>query len=144
MSTYERLLWLLDSRGAEYRLIHHAPERLGGRCRSVVVRLDAYRHVLAVVAADQLVALEALGAKARLASRRRTELLTGCPSDTVVPFSFHPALRPVVDRNLVAQREILFAAGRPDVSVALNTLDYLRFATPWVANIARVPVMEAA
>ena len=26
MSTYERLVALLDSRGAEFRLIHHAPE----------------------------------------------------------------------------------------------------------------------
>lgn len=34
MSTYERLVALLDSRGAQFRLIHHAPER-------------AVRHVLA-------------------------------------------------------------------------------------------------
>lgn len=26
MSTYERLVALLDSRGAEFQLIHHAPE----------------------------------------------------------------------------------------------------------------------
>lgn len=142
--SYERLLSLLDSRGAEYRLIHHAPRQLGGRCRSVVVRLGANRHVLAVVAADQQVALSRWGTNARLASPTMATLLTGCVHGTIIPFSFHPAMRPVVDRNLVTQREILFPAGRQDVSVALNTLDYLRLATPRVADIARLPLANAA
>jgi prolyl-tRNA editing enzyme YbaK/EbsC (Cys-tRNA(Pro) deacylase) len=53
-------------------------------------------------------------------------------------------MRPVVDRSLLVGQEILFAAARRDVSVALNTLDYLRFATPHVAGIARLPLAEAA
>jgi Ala-tRNA(Pro) deacylase len=142
--SYERLLSLLDSRGAEYRLIHHAPRQLTGRCRSTVVRLGANRHVLAVVAADQQVALGIFGASARFVSPTMAELLTGCPRDTIIPFSFHPTMRPVVDRSLLVGQEILFAAARRDVSVALNTLDYLRFATPHVADIARLPLAEAA
>ena len=142
--SYERLLWLLDSRGAEYRLIHHAPRQLSGHCQSAVVRLDEHRHVLTVVAEDQQVVLDSWGAGARFAGPRATELLTGCPSGTTIPFSFQAAMKPVMDLNLLAQREILFLAGRPDVSMALNTLDYLRFATPRIADIARKPVAKAA
>jgi hypothetical protein len=50
MSTYERLVALLDSRGAEFRLIHHAPELAPG----IVLKDD---EILVVGRADVSIAL---------------------------------------------------------------------------------------
>jgi hypothetical protein len=50
MSTYERLVALLDSRGAEFRLIHHTPELAVGD-----VLLD--NEILIVGRADVSIAL---------------------------------------------------------------------------------------
>jgi Ala-tRNA(Pro) deacylase len=75
-TTYARLLALLDSQGAKYRLIDHAPEgwteiisRLRGnglcqaaKCIVVMVKVGkkTTRYVLAVVPGDRRVDLEAI------------------------------------------------------------------------------------
>jgi Ala-tRNA(Pro) deacylase len=149
MSVYERLVGLLDSRGAEYRLVHHdGVATLNGRLRvqpvKCVVVHSGFRFALTVIRDDQQVALDALGTRAAYATMRTAEELTGCATGTIVPFSFRPDLSLVMDRELLAAQEILFPAGRPDVSIALNTSDYLRFAAPRVASIGRLPLAEAA
>lgn len=161
MSTYERLIDLLDSRGAEYRLIHHAPampsrwreHQLSMTVRCVVVRIGRARtpdrHVLAVVPGDQQVALDALremwhGTHVSHVTVRTAEALTGCATGTAVPFAFRAGLYLAVDQNLLAEQEIVFRAARQDVSVALNTEDYLRLAAPRVADITLAPLSEAA
>jgi Ala-tRNA(Pro) deacylase len=147
MSVYERLIGLLDSRGAEYRLIHHDGAcTLAGPAQAVkcVVVRAGLRFALAVVRDDQQVALDALGTRVSYATMKTAEELTGCVTGTIVPFSFRPDLSLVMDWDLLAAQEILFTAGRPDVSMALNTSDYLRFAAPRVASIALSSIAEAA
>jgi Ala-tRNA(Pro) deacylase len=145
MSVYERLIGLLDSRGAEYRLIHHDGVATLGRLRAQPVKCavvhSGFRFVLAVVRDDQQVAL---GTRFSYATMKIAEELTGCVTGTIVPFSFRPDLSLVMDRDLLAAQEILFPAGRPDVSIALNTSDYLRFAAPRVARIGQTSFAEAA
>lgn len=147
MSVYERLIGLLDSCGAEYRLIHHCGvAALGGRLRAQPVRCVLVHNglrglVLAVVRDDQQVVLST---RDSYATMETAEELTGCPVGTLVPFSFRPDLALVMDRDLLMAQEILFPAARQDVSIALNTSDYLRFAAPRVARIARTSFAEAA
>lgn len=161
MSTYERLMDLLDSRGAEYRLIHHTPampsrwreHQLSRTARCVVVRIKRARtpdrHVLAVVPGDQQVALDVLremwhGTHVSYVTTKTAEALTGCASGATIPFALRTGLVLVVDQNLLAEHEIVFRAARQDVSVALNTADYLRLAVPRVADITLAPLTEAA
>jgi Ala-tRNA(Pro) deacylase len=154
MSVYERLVGLLDSRGAEYRLIHHhGVTTLAGRLRAqpvtcAIVQIGP-KFVLAVVRDDQQVALDALrrlhgGARVSHVTKTMAEELSGCVTGTIVPFSFRPDLSLVMDRELVVAQEILFPAARPDVSIALNTSDYLRFAAPCVASCGQTPLADAA
>jgi Ala-tRNA(Pro) deacylase len=148
MSVYERLIGLLDSRGAEYRLIHHDGVAALGRLRAQPVKCavvhSGFRFTLTVVRDDQQVSLDALGTRVSYATMKIAEELTGCVTGTIVPFSFRPDLSLVMDRDLLAAQEILFPAGRPDVSIALNTSDYLRFAAPRVAGIGQTSFAEAA
>jgi Ala-tRNA(Pro) deacylase len=133
---YERLLSLLDSRGAEYRLIHHVPA-LPDRWRARVVTCTVVRTsgglVLAVVPGGARVSFGVP------VPARRAAMLTGY--HTLVPFSFRADLPVVVDRNLLSEQEILFSARR-DVTVGVATADYVRLAAPRIADIA--PSTKAA
>jgi Ala-tRNA(Pro) deacylase len=164
LTTHEKLVALLEAGGARYRLIHHAPEgvtspasRLRGHplsqaAKCIVARVKhgkkVNRFLLAVVPGDRLVALEALrelwgGTYVSFATRETAEELSGCVSGTIVPFTFRDDLELVVDRTLLAVPELFFNAARLDVSVALDTRDYLRLARPRVEDIAGEPLAEA-
>jgi Ala-tRNA(Pro) deacylase len=97
--------------------------------------------MLAVVRDDQHVPLST---RDSYATMETVEELTGCAVGTLAPFSFRSDLVLVMDRDLLMAQEILFPAARPDVSIALNTSDYLRFAAPRVACIAQTSFAEAA
>lgn len=164
MTSYEKLLAELSAGGARYRLIHHAPEgvtspasRLRGHplsqaAKCIVARVKhgkkVNRFVLAVVPGDRLVSLEALrelwgGTYASFATRETAEELSGCVSGTIIPFTFRDDLELVVDRTLLEEPEMFFNAARLDVSVALDTEDYVRLARPRVEDIAGAPLAEA-
>ncbi len=123
-TTYTRLISLLDSAGARYRLIDHAPEGrtleasvLRGHpapqaAKCMVARIKiakgTARHALAVIPGDRRTDLgrltEVLGGRsAVLAARDTAEALTGCVSGSIVPFSFHPDLQLITDPDLLVR-----------------------------------------
>jgi Ala-tRNA(Pro) deacylase len=153
---YERLLTDLDTAGARYRLIDHAPEgrtelvsALRGhdvshaaKCLIVMVKIGKKhtRHVLAVVPGDARLDLQAVkalfdGTYVAFAGREKAEQLAGTVSGTVLPFSYHPELEVIADPALLAAPELFFNAARLDRSLAVATDDYLRVAAPRIAPI---------
>ncbi|HEY3784782.1 MAG TPA: YbaK/EbsC family protein [Steroidobacteraceae bacterium] len=152
-----RLLALLDSAGARYRLLEHASEGRtevvsgmrghplshAAKCIVVMVKLGkkVTRFVLAVVPGDARVRLDALRALqgatyAGFAPPERAEELCGSVVGTVLPFSFDPRLELICDPAIRELPELFFNAARLDRSVALNTEDYLRLAQPRFESIA--------
>jgi len=153
---YERLVELLDTKNATYRLIDHAPEgrteevsamrghpsSQAAKCVIIMVKLGkkVTRHVLAVVPGDRRVDLARLkallgGTYAGFASREVAERLADSVSGTILPFAWHPDLELIVDPELAALPELYFNAARLDRSVALATSDYLALAEPRVEPI---------
>ncbi|MDA2812849.1 hypothetical protein O4J56_19545 [Nocardiopsis sp. RSe5-2] len=64
------------------------------------------------------------GAHASFASPEKAEALAGSSSGTILPFSFHPDLEPVVDPRVLAHPGINFNAARLDRSLALDIRDH--------------------
>jgi len=154
---HARLLELLDSGGARYRLLEHAPEGRtevvsgmrghpvshAAKCIVVMAKLGkkVTRFVLAVVPGDARVRLDALrelkGATyAGFAPPERAEELSGSVVGTVLPFSFDARLELIADPAIRSVPELFFNAARLDRSVALNTEDYIRLAQPRFESIA--------
>ncbi|MFH8401926.1 YbaK/EbsC family protein [Streptomyces anulatus] len=158
MTTYDRLMDLLEQGRSRFRIIDHAPEgrtepasvlrrhELSQAAKCLVVRVAlgrrARRYVLAVVPGDRRLDLDSLnrvytGSESSFATREIAERLAGSVSGSVVPFAFHPDLDLVVDPDLLAHKEIFFNAARLDRSVALATEDYVGLAAPRVEVIAQ-------
>lgn len=156
---YERLISLLDVKGARYRLIDHPSEgrtdvvspmrgnELGqaAKCMIIMVKLGkkVTKYILAVVPGDRKVDLNAVkqllgGTCASFASPEIAERLTGCVVGTVLPLSFDPDLELIVDGELLARNEeIYFNAARLDRSMALRAEDYVAIANPRIEPIAQ-------
>jgi len=155
-TAYERLLSLLNTADARYRVIEHAPEgrtevvsayrghpvACAAKCMVVMVKLGkrTSKYFLAVVSGDTRVDLQAFktmagGTYVAFASTDKAEALAGSVSGTILPLSFHPDLELVVDPGLLKHPEIFFNAGRLDRSLALNTQDYLRITDPQIRPI---------
>jgi Ala-tRNA(Pro) deacylase len=155
---YDRLIELLDAKGARYRLIDHEPEgrtdlvsamrgnelARAAKCIVVMVKIGkkVTRHVLAVVPGDARVDLNAIkgllgGTYASFASREIAERLSGSVSGTILPFSFDPELELIVDPALLDGDEIFFNAARLDRSLALDGRDYAAIAQPRLEPIAQ-------
>lgn len=155
--TYQRLIALLDERGASYRLIDHAPEgrtelvsamrgntlAQAAKCIVLLVKVGkkVTRYVLAVVPGDARVDLAAvqalLGATyVAFASSEVAERLAGSVAGTILPFSFTPELELMADPTLLEHEEIFFNAARLERSMALRTSDYVALARPRVERIA--------
>lgn len=161
--TYERLIALLDERGASYRLIDHAPEgrtelvsamrgntlQQAAKCIVLLVKIGkkVTRYVLAVVPGDARVDLGAvkalLGATyVAFASSDIAERLAGSVAGAILPFSFTPELELVTDPALLDHEEIYFNAARLDRSMALRARDYIALAQPRIERIAAVATQE--
>lgn len=158
MTTYEKLIALLEQHQARYRLMEHEPT---GKCEAVaairgteigqgakalvchVKGNGVKQHVLAVLPADRQadlgkVAAAAGGRRASLASPAETDQLTGCVFGAIPPFSFHPDLLLIADPRLFERYpEIAFNAGLLARSVILNTDDYRALCGARVVNIIR-------
>jgi len=155
--TYTRLISLLDSHKAHYRLIDHVPEgrtevvspmrgnalSQAAKCIVLMVKLGkkVTKYILAVVPGDARVDLNATksllgGTYIAFASPDIAERLAGSVTGTVLPFSFNPELELVVDPSLLENDEIYFNAARLDRSLALKTSDYFEIARPRLAKIA--------
>lgn len=156
MTTHEKLIALLNQHQARYRLMNHEAT---GKCEAVaavrgtevgqgakalvchVKGNGIKQHVLAVLPADQQADLAKVadavgGRRASLASPAEVDSLTGCVFGAIPPFSFHPALKLVVDPLLFERyREIAFNAGLLDYSVIMNTEDYRTLSN---ANVVKI------
>lgn len=156
MTTHEKLIALLNQHQARYRLMNHEAT---GKCEAVaavrgtevgqgakalvchVKGNGIKQHVLAVLPADQQADLAKVadavgGRRASLASPAEVDSLTSCVFGAIPPFSFHPALKLVVDPLLFERyREIAFNAGLLDYSVIMNTEDYRTLSN---ANVLKI------
>lgn len=150
--TLNRLISLLDSHGARYRLIEHPAAgkseavaairgtAIGQGAKALVCTLKGqnlpHPHILAVLPADRQADLARLAAhfgakKASLASPDEVAALTDCVFGAIPPFSFHPQLHLAADPELGSRYgEIAFNAGTLTHSLILNTQDYIRIAAP--------------
>lgn len=156
-ATYEKLLALLDERGAAHRVIEHAPEGAteavsalrghepaqAAKCIIAMVKIGKKekRFALVVVPGDKRVDLNAVkalygGTYVSFASPETAEELAGSPSGTVLPFSFDERLELIVDPDLLANEEFYFNAARLDRSIALSAKDYESIAEPRVERVS--------
>lgn len=156
-STYDKLVGLLDTSRARYRIIEHAAEgrteiasalrshSLAQAAKSMVVRVSITKkkgkYLLAVIPGDKYVDLAKLGQlvggiKAVFAARNVAERLTGSACGAIAPFSFNSELQLVVDKSLLAHVEIFFNAARLDRSIALYMEDYLQLVCPRIGHFA--------
>ncbi|MEV8591244.1 YbaK/EbsC family protein [Streptomyces sp. NPDC051180] len=156
-ATYEKLLALLDERGAAYRVIEHAPEGAteavsalrghtpgqAAKCIIAMVKIGKKekRFALVVVPGDRridLAAVKALygGTYVSFASPEIAEELAGSPSGTILPFAFDERLDLFVDPGLLVHEEFYFNAARLDRSLALSAKDYTAIAEPRVERVS--------
>jgi len=154
--TYNRLVELLRSNGADYRQIEHEREgrsevisRIRGNHPSQAMKAivssvrgggGGKRYVLAVIPGSQRLDMRALclavGAqKGSFADPAKATELTGCVMGAVPPFSFHDNLPVVVDHQCGANEEVVFNAGRLDRSIFLRFIDYRRISGATFAAI---------
>lgn len=154
---YEKLINFLNEHHITYREVNHEPE---GRCEAIskirgnkleqaakclvvmVKRGKERRYYLAVVPGDQAVDLQAImkygnGDGVMLAPPDRAFNLTNCEMGAVLPFSFHENLKLIVDPSLKNIEQIVFNAGRLDVSLFMNTQNYINIASPDFVNIIK-------
>ncbi|MFI6421391.1 YbaK/EbsC family protein [Streptomyces sp. NPDC050842] len=155
--TYEKLVALLDERGAAYRVIEHAPEGAteavstlrghalaqAAKCIIAMVKIGKKekRFALVVVPGDKridLAAVKALygGTYVSFASPEIAEELAGSESGTILPFSFDERLELLVDPDLLTHEEFYFNAARLDRSIALSAADYRSVAEPRVERVS--------
>src|SRR5579859_2477568 len=154
--TYSQLIAFLDEHEVAYRLIDHAPEgrtevvsplrgnALGQAAKCIVLMVKigkkVTRYVLAVVPGDAKVNLQGVkalmgGTYVAFASSDIAERLAGSVAGTILPFSFNPELKLVVDPSLLENDEIYFNAARLDRSMVLKTSDYVAVARPRMGRI---------
>ena len=157
LSIHETLLRLLTDNCTRFHVIRHesagrseevAEARgtvVGQGAKALVCEIRGSearaRWVLAVLPADRKLDRERLaefmgGDKAKLVDTSMARKLTGCEIGAIPPFSFHPQLHLVVDAELIERYDtIAFNAGRLDVSVLLNSQDFIALARPSLTRI---------
>ena len=157
LDIHERLRALLDSQGAVYRVLEHEPEghtevisrmrgnRIQQAIKSIVVqvRLNKKENIycLANVPGDCRVDLDGIKAHFNassigIAGREKAEQLTGCVIGSIPPFSFNDGLILLADPLIRENEEVVFNAGRLDLSIFMKMDDYFRVAQPQVVSIA--------
>jgi Ala-tRNA(Pro) deacylase len=157
---YDRLIELLDTNKASYRLIDHAPEgqtdkvsalrgnpiEAAAKCIVLIVKIGkkTSRFVLAVVPGNARVdtgkvkALFSGATYAGFAATDVAERLAGSVAGTVLPFAFHQDLTLIADPSITQFEELFFNAARLDRSMALRTSDYVALAKPRLERIASI------
>lgn len=155
---YQKLITLLDTHKAHYRLIDHAPEgrteivsplrgnklSQAAKCMVLTVHMGKkeIKYVLAVIPGDKKIDFDAVktlmdASYVSFAPTQTTEEMSGSVVGTVLPFSFHPDLELIVDPMLLENTdELFFNAARLDRSMALSTKDYVSIVKPRLEKIA--------
>jgi Ala-tRNA(Pro) deacylase len=106
------------------------------------------QHVLAVLPGncqlDNKALLKQLNAKS-VSMEKNVELVTGCVSGSVPPFSFNELIPLFVDQRIAHLEggEIAFNAGELTCSIFLDLQDYLRVTQPTIASFSKLNVAKA-
>lgn len=159
LETFEKIVKLLDSNNATYRVVEHAPVRtseeaaqvrgtaLSQGAKAMICRVkitsNQRQYVQAISPADQQVDFTKIaqavgGKKASLATPEEAYALTDCLMGSVPPFSFNPEVLLIIDPTLATRHEeISFNAGLRERSIILNTQDYLRIVAPQQVSIIK-------
>lgn len=147
MTTYEKLIQLLSSHNASYRIVEHEPEGKSekiAKIRGNTLRQSAKamlltgkdsegesKYFLAVLPGDMKVNFSRIAELAKTKNAKfipveKIEDLTGCVMGAIPPFSFDSRLKLMIDSRLLNENEeIVFNAGRLDRSLFLKTKDYI-------------------
>ena len=154
--THTRLVELLQSNGADFRLIEHPLEgrsveisKIRGNHPSQAMKAivssvrgggGGKRFILAVIPGSQRINMRALCAavgaqKGSFASPEIATELTGCVIGAIPPFSFSDNLPLVVDNQCRNNEEVVFNAGRLDCSIFVKFTDYERISGARFADI---------
>lgn len=156
VTTYDRIIGLLDKVEADYEIIDHVPEGrtdvaselrgnpLQAAAKAMVLKVKRHSgpcYVLAVVPGDRRVDMDQVarltgGRSASFAKPEIATELTGCEMGSVPPFIFDDRLKLLVDSALAGEERIYFNAGRLDRSLAIGGEAYLLAAQPRLARIA--------
>lgn len=154
---FQRLVNLMDSHQARYRVILHPAEGQSARvaeirgtepgqgAKAMLCSLKGTSDVygLVILSGDQKLDMKKVGAalggkKARLVPAELARELTGCVIGAIPPLSFDPRIALIVDPPLIERyAEIAFNAGRLDASMVLDTQDYLRIARPLLLSVTQ-------
>jgi Ala-tRNA(Pro) deacylase len=154
----DRIQELLNAAQVPFRLMEHEPagptdvasairgNKLQEAAKAMVLvavkgKKDR-EFILAVVSGNRRINFKAIRTLSNssyvgLAPAEKAEELTGCVMGSVPPFSFHPDLKLLVDRQLLNNAQIVFNAGRLDQSIFLAVRDFVAIAKPTVGNIAQ-------
>lgn len=154
---HQRLCSLLDTEGADYRVVEHEAEgrteyiakirgnRIEQSVKSIVlqVRLSKKENIycLANVPGDCRIDFAEVkrlfnASSTAFAKPEKAQELTGCVIGAIPPFSFSDQLQVLIDPSVKENEDVVFNAGRLDRSIFMKLDDYLRIAKPKVANIA--------
>ncbi|UKY36562.1 YbaK/EbsC family protein [Pantoea dispersa] len=148
MTTYDKVIALLDAQQARYRVVEHEAigqtevisairgNDLQQAAKAMVLEVTmpdgaAPRYLLAIVPGDCKInfkhAARAIGGKkSTFATPEQAQALTQCVMGAVPPFSFDDRLALRVDARLRDVGTLWFNAGALDRSVALDVDDYFR------------------
>ncbi|QXI26482.1 YbaK/prolyl-tRNA synthetase associated domain-containing protein [Pseudomonas vanderleydeniana] len=154
---FDRLVSLLDSHGARYRVLQHDAEGQsfrvadirgtepgqGAKAMLCALKGQAERYALAILPGDHKLDMKKLGAalggkKAELVKAETAMALTGCRIGAIPPFVFDERIELIVDPSLTRRyEEIAFNAGRLDASMILASHDYLAITQPRLIDISQ-------
>lgn len=154
---FQRLVSLMDSHQARYRVILHPAEGQSARvaeirgtepgqgAKAMLCSLKGTSDVygLVILSGDQKLDMKKVGValggkKAQLVPAELARELTGCVIGAIPPLSFDPRIALIVDPPLIERyAEIAFNAGRLDASMVLDTQDYLRIARPLLLSVTQ-------
>lgn len=154
---HDQLRNLLDKENAVYHVLEHDAEgrteiitkirgnRIEQAIKSMVVQVRISKkenlYYLANVPGDCRVDFDAIklhfhANSIGMAPREKAELLAGCVTGAIPPFSFNEKLGLLADPMILENDEVVFNAGSLEKSIFMKMEDYFRIANPQVVKIA--------
>lgn len=160
MTTFEKVINLLNRNQVEFNIIEHAPEgrtdiisKIRGNllqqaAKAMVLQVfngsEEPIYVLAIVPGNCRVDFKKVarltgGKKASFAPQEIAHELTQCQMGAIPPFSFNDRLALHIDEQLCHAGKLYFNAGELDKSISLKVDDYFRVAGRHCVSEIAVP-----
>jgi Ala-tRNA(Pro) deacylase len=159
MSTFDKIVELLQKNNVVFRVVEHIPEgrteaiskirgnelRQGMKAMVLMVKLNKKdrKYYLAVVPGDQSLDMNAIKSYSHalggvmFAPIDRAAALTECDMGAVPPFTFNQDLYLIVDPSIKQNKEIVFNAGVLDRSIFMKVDDYIKVVNPTFVEIIK-------